>query len=297
MKSTYLTFEQIDQNKRKTVYLIAAMALILIGFCWLIGYLIEDVLSGILIGLSVSAIIFSISFATSRASMLASVNGVEANSNDPAELKILRMVENLAMSANITTPKVYIIPANVPNAFASGFSPKSAFIGVTQGLLDTMDDEELLGVLAHEISHIANYDVRICIVGYSMVAIFALLANVGLRIRLRRVRGKAAVVILAIVLAAILARFIANLLNLAISRKREYIADAHAVRLCSNNMGLVGALKKLASGGEYSSQDVAELGGAHMLGMYINKNKPGFSALFSTHPPIAERIKILENMG
>jgi len=297
VKNTYLTFEQIAKNKRKTFYLILIMALILIGFCWFIGYLIEDVLMGLSVGLLISAIIFSISFATSRASMLASTHGIEANSNNSVELKILRMVENLAMSANIPTPKVYIIPTNIPNAFASGFSPKSAFIGVTQGLIDTMDDEELLGVLAHEIAHIANYDVRICMVGYAMIAIFALFANIGLRIRFSRVKGKAALVIIAIIIVALLARVIANLLNLAISRKREYIADAHAVRLCSNNMGLAGALRKLADGAKYTKEDISELGGAHMLGMYINQKKSKGSSLFSTHPSIEERIKILENMG
>ena len=297
MKNTYLTFEQIADNKRKTFYLILTMVLVLVGFCWFIGYLIGDVPVGLTVGLLVSSIVFLISFATSRVSMLASTHGVEAKSSDPAELKILRMVENLAISANLPTPKVYIIPTKVPNAFASGYSPKSAFVGVTQGLIDTMEDEELLGVLAHEIAHIANYDVRICMVGYAMVAIFALFSNIGMRLRVQRVKGKGALVIIAIILCAILARFIANLLNLAISRKREYIADAHAVRLCSNNMGLAKALKKLAYGGEYNEQDIADLGGPHMLGMYINRKKAGLSPLFSTHPPIEERIRILENMG
>ena len=198
------------------------------------------------------------------------------------------------------------MPTKVPNAFASGFSPKSAFIGVTQGLIDTMDDEELLGVLAHEISHIANYDVRICMMGYAMVAVFAILANVGLRMQFASIGssrrnnkggGNAALVILVIVIIAFLAKLVANLLNLAISRKREYIADANAVRLCSNNMGLVGALKKLSGGNEYTERDVAELGGSHMLGMYINQKKRRTASWFSTHPPIEERIRILENMG
>ncbi|MCL1974529.1 MAG: M48 family metallopeptidase [Firmicutes bacterium] len=297
MKTTYLTFEQINENKRKTIILILALALILIGFCWLIGYLIEDVLLGLTVGLLISSVFFLISFATSRASMLAGTKGKEADAHILRELKILRMVENLAVSANIPTPKVYIIPTKVPNAFASGFSPKSAFIGVTEGLINTMEDEEILGVLAHEISHIANYDVRICMVGYAIVAIFAVFSTMGLRLRFQRVKGKTAIIFFIIVLCAFLARFIANLLNLAISRKREFIADAYAVRLCSNNMGLVGALRKLAKGENYSKQDVAELGGSHMLGMYINQKKAGFSALFSTHPPIEERIRILENMG
>ena len=195
----------------------------------------------------------------------------------------------------------------MPNAFASGMDENGAFIGVTQGLLDMMDDQELEGVIAHEVGHIIHRDIMLNQLVVGLISVLLILALIIERIgilgafsgnnrRSSRDRdsggGAAALLLLIALVIRPLVMLVGTLLQLGISRKREYAADAVAVRLCSYNEGLARALEKL-DGGEYDSDDIQELGGENMACMYINF--PG-SELFSTHPPIRERVRRLRNM-
>ncbi|MEG2075821.1 MAG: M48 family metalloprotease [Victivallaceae bacterium] len=200
------------------------------------------------------------------------------------------------------------MPSNVPNAFASGMSEKDAFIGVTQGLIDTLKRSELEGVIAHEISHSVHRDIMVSQLVVGLVSVILILVFIAERIAMVRSMGErrrsndndnnaaaaiALVALLVFILLRPLAYLIASLLQLAVSRKREYAADAYAVRLCNNNEGLARALEKIGGVGPYSKEEVDELGGTQLKASYISF--PG-EGLFSTHPPIEERIKIIRSM-
>ncbi|MFA9380248.1 MAG: M48 family metalloprotease, partial [Acetanaerobacterium sp.] len=193
-----------------------------------------------------------------------------------------------------------------PNAFAGGLTPEKSYVGVTEGLLGILDDSELEGVLAHEMAHIIQRDVMIATVSIALLSVIIMLAGIfyrstffgGRRRSSSKGNNQSAGVMLLIGLAVyLIARLLGTLVHLAISRKREYSADATAVRLCSHSEGLARALEKISGkSGRYDARTVSALGGDEMLALYIYNPKKKLAALFSTHPPIEERIRRVRNM-
>ena len=218
--------------------------------------------------------------------------------------RIYNLVENLCMSQGMPMPKINVIEDRSLNAFASGINRKSYTVTLTRGIIDRLDDDELEGVIAHELSHIRNNDVRLLIVSIVFVGIFTLIAQVALRSlmygRIGGNRGKndgagAVLVLLVLAILAGIGYFFATMMRFAISRKREYLADAGAAEMTRKPWALAGALRKISGdpGVEaITRDDVAQLFIEHPL--RHKKKKSGFASLFATHPPIERRIEILE---
>lgn len=302
----YFSIEEVRKNIFKSILLIFIVVGLIIGLSYFLGYLIDDPKSGLYIGLFISVIVVPFQLLISRWTILLMTKGRKVNPNNLREVRVQHLVEGLSISAGLRkVPDVYIVPSNVPNAFASGLSEKTAFIGVTRGLLDIMDDQELEGVIAHEISHIVHKDVLLQQLVVALVSVLLIIALIVQRVAIfgRHSRDDdskgAGLIIVGIILLAILVRpfayLIGNLIQLSISRKREYAADAYAVRITGYNQGLASALRKLGNYPPRTKEEIESLGGAQMRAMYINFPEK-VNSLFSTHPPLKERINRVENM-
>lgn len=288
-------YSDIAANKRKTVFIMFCFILFVAG----LGWLFSQYLGGqptIFYGTIIGSIVYAAFTYFAGAKMALAVNGAREikKSDNP---RMWRMVENLAITNGMPMPKVYIMDDPAPNAFATGRDPKHSAVCATTGLLDMMDDQELEGVLAHELGHVKNYDIRVSMIAFALTAVISLLADVILRMTWFRSddRGNNNQVMLILgIVAAILAPFIATLIQLAISRQREYLADATGALTTRYPDGLASALSKI---GQYGSalrrQNTAT---AHLF--FANPLKgSSLASLFSTHPPIEERIKRLQTMG
>lgn len=261
-------------------------------------------------GLSYTLFVFPLAVISSAGSyffsdkvVLATSGAKQIQKNDLPEL--FRIVENLALGGGTPMPKVYVIDDPSPNAFATGRDPKHASIAVTTGILERLSKSELEGVIAHELSHVKNFDTRLMAITAVLVGFIALLADIFLRNLFwggftRRDdednRGQAVFLIIGIVLA-ILSPVIASLIQLAISRKREYLADASGALLTRYPEGLANALEKISK--DQRPLHTASNATAHLfiVNPFKGKNlQNSLSALFSTHPPIEDRIKILREM-
>ncbi len=215
--------------------------------------------------------------------------------------EVYRIVENLCIAAGLPTPKIYIIDDSAPNAFATGRDPKHAAIAYTKGILAKLNKQELEGVTAHELSHVGNRDTLVMTIVSILVGTIALLADFFMRSMWFRdndsdSRGNAVFMVVAIV-AAILAPIIATLIQLAVSRRREYLADASGVLLTRHPAGLASALAKISADPE--ALEVANRGTAHLYIVNPLKGEAArafFSNLFNTHPPIKDRIRALTEM-
>ncbi|MEK7631776.1 MAG: M48 family metallopeptidase [Patescibacteria group bacterium] len=295
------TYTQINANKRRSVFLIAIFILIIVGLAYVFSKAYEGGP-----GFVVLAILFSLGMAlvgyySGDKVALWSNGAVEVTKEQNPYL--VRMVENLAITAGLPQPRVYVMQDEMINAFATGRDPQHASVAVTTGALEKLENEELEGVLAHELSHIGNYDVRFMTLVAVLVGIISLLANWFVRAqffggRRSNDRGSSAggyLMIIGIVLS-ILAPIAATLIQLAVSRKREFLADASGVQLTRFPEGLARALEKIATqDGRMSraSNATAHLFIANPFGAVT---KHGLSKLFSTHPPVEERIKLLRGM-
>ena len=302
----FIASEEVRKNFHKSIFLVLIIVALVFGLSWYIGYILGDVAAGLITGVIVTAIVLPIQILTAKWAILGMASGRHADPANPAERRVLHITEGLAISAGLKkVPDLYIIPSQVPNAFASGLNEAGAFIGVTEGLLNMMNDQELEGVIAHEVSHIIHRDIMLNQLVVALISALLILAFILERIgfaqmyssrRRDRDSGGGALIIAVVVLAIFirpLATLIASLLQMGISRKREYAADAEAVRLCAYNEGLASALEKLGGKKSLSREEVDALGGSQMACMYIHF--PG-AELFSTHPPIEDRIKRLRNM-
>ena len=210
--------------------------------------------------------------------------------------RLYNVVENLSITTGLPMPKVYIIDDQAPNAFATGRDPKHAVVAATTGLLDIMDDKELTAVMAHEMSHVKNYDIRVSMIVFGLVCVVGLISDIAFRMMFygnrRRNNEGSPVGYVLIIIAAILSPILAAVAQMAVSRQREYLADASSVNITRYPEGMISALKKLQSHSQpMKSQNTAA------ASMYINNplRKGLFSELFSTHPPIEKRIERLEN--
>jgi heat shock protein HtpX len=301
-------YQQIARNKRASWALMAIMVVILA----LIGYVIGRAWLGTSAGalgllgvFGIVTIVWSLIGYFSGDKMVLAVSGARQIGHDDNPM-LWNVVDEMRVAAGLPMPKVYIINDGAPNAFATGRDPQHASVAVTRGLLDRLNRDELQGVLAHEMSHVRNYDIRFATLIGILVGVIALVSDFFLRSSLffgggRRSGndnngGNAIVFVVAIVLA-ILAPIAAYLVQFAISRRREYLADASGVELTRNPLGLASALEKIAA--DPDSLKTANRATAHL---YIanplrGKKDKEHASLFDTHPPIQKRIAILRAMA
>lgn len=295
-------YTQADSNTRKTWFLITGFFVLIILLGWLFSYLLND--STVLYFAVFLSIFMSFSsYWWSDKIVLAMYKAHPIEKKDNIEL--YRVVENLCITAGLPLPKIYIIPELQPNAFATGRDKNHAVVAVTKGLLDRLDKTELQGVIAHELSHIGNKDMLLATIVAVMAGIVAMTANFFLRIsffgggRRRNNDSGNAGAILAVVgiLAAILAPIAATLVQLAISRKREFLADADGALLTRYPEGLASALEKISS-----DQTPMRIANDATSSLFIDSPYKGqqktnwFVKLFMTHPPVEDRIKALRDM-
>ncbi|TMK86573.1 MAG: zinc metalloprotease HtpX [Actinobacteria bacterium] len=299
-------YEQIARNKRRTVLLILGTIIVVGGLGYLFGLLLGIGPVGLVIALLLAAGMSYYSYRYGDRLVLRAARARPVSHEE--EPRLHNIVEGLAIAAGLPKPAVYVVPERAPNAFATGPDPQHSSIAVTQGLLDSMNRVELEGVIAHEMSHVRDRDILLGTVVATLVGSIVLIAEFmlrwfwwgGGRIRGREREGGEGLVILAAVglVLAILTPIIAQVIKMAMSRRREYLADAEGAMLTRYPPGLAGALRKIAA--DTTPMRVANNATAHL---WLNQPSrvPGegnhwFENLFSTHPPIQERIRILEEM-
>lgn len=295
-------YTQIDSNKRNTFLLMTIFLIVVIGIGWVFSYVYNDqFILYIAVVIAVTQALISYYYSDSITLAISQAREVKRNDN----LQLHRLVENLAITAGLPKPRIYLIEDSAPNAFATGRDPKHAVICVTSGLLEKLNKNELEGVLSHEMAHIGNYDIRLMTITVVLVGVIALLSDWFLRwswLGGSRRRGNdqaGAIMFLIAIVFAILAPIVATLIKLAISRKREYLADATGALMTRYPDGLADALEKISKDRE--PLEVANKATAHL---YIEnpfkeneKRSVGwFANLFNTHPPVEERIKRLRAM-
>lgn len=287
-------YQQIAANKRKTVFMMGAFVALIAGMGWLFGqYAGEPAITPfVLLGAGLYALISY--FASSKLAL--AMNGAHeiAKKDNP---RLWRIVENLAITEGMPMPKVYIIDDPAPNAFATGRNPNTAIVATTSGLLDIMDDKELEGVMAHELGHVKNYDIRVSMVAFALVAVVSILADIMLRMTWFRGddddNGGGSLFFVIGIAGAILAPLVATLIQLSISRRREFLADATGALATRYPEGLASALTKIGQYGSTLKRQNAST--AHLF--FANPlKKRSFAAMFSTHPPVEERVKKLREM-
>jgi len=293
---------QVDSNKRKSIFLIFGFTVFVVALGWLFSY-VYDSYTILAIAIFIALFQALLSYYAGDAIVIATSGAREIQKKDNPML--WNVVENLAITSGLPMPKVYIIPDPAPNAFATGRDPKHASIAVTVGLLERLDKNELAGVIAHEMSHVGNYDIRLSTIVVVLVGVIAVLSDIFIRSRIfgfgrrdSRNEGGQLIAILAIV-AAILAPIVATIVQLAISRKREFLADADGALLTRYPEGLASALEKISGYKQpmtHVSSATTHLYISNPLGAEGEKEEGFFSKIFSTHPPIKERIKVLRQM-
>jgi len=298
-----MVYNEIASNKRKSALLITFFLVLIIGLGWTFSYNFDS--PGLLpLAVIISVGMSFVSYFYSDKIVLSMSKAREMKRTDDEEL--YRSVENLSIAAGLPTPKIYLIQDTAPNAFATGRDPKHAVVAITTGLRQKLTKQELEGVMAHELAHIGNYDIRLSTIIVVLVGIVTLLSDWFLRMSLFGKRNRdndngqigAILTIVGIVLA-ILSPIAATLIQLAVSRKREYLADASAVLLTRYPEGLASALQKISN--DHEPLEVANKATAHLYISNPLKEHKGdqigwFTGMFQTHPPIQERIKRLRGM-
>ncbi|MGB9708284.1 MAG: M48 family metallopeptidase [Candidatus Pacearchaeota archaeon] len=286
--------DQISRNKWKSFFLVIVIFIVLI----VLGYVISLAFDpGYFFIIMIFATIFSLGYTllTYYNSDKIALASVGARKADPVEHRMLyHAVENMAIASGLPMPKVYVMPGSQINAFATGRNPKTAVICVTEGALRKLNKQELEGVIGHEMAHIANYDIRYMTTVAVVVGAISIFSQMFLRSlwfgsRDREGRGNVLFLLIAIILA-ILAPIVVMLVQFFISRKREFMADAGSVQFTRYPLGLIGALKKIKH--EHEPLKVPDA----VKPLFFSDTTRKISGLFQTHPPIDERIKVLERM-
>jgi heat shock protein HtpX len=288
-------FDAVRSNKVKSYLLLTFFVLLIVFLGVLWGIIYGDPLSGLVLALISSLIYALISYYAGGSMILSMTGAVLADKKKYPHL--VHSVEGLAIAAGIPTPKIYVIHDTALNAFATGRDPSHAAVTVTTGLLKTLNREELEGVIAHEVSHIKNLDIRMMMLAAVMVGAVTLLSDFLLRSFLfGRRESKGGVFIIVGLVLAILSPIVGQLIKLAVSREREYMADASAAVLTRYPKGLSNALRKISNDPD-PLVDNANKATAHLFISTPFRKKSGWlTKMFSTHPPIHERIKRLEGM-
>src|SRR5262245_50430078 len=297
-----------SENRRNSLLLIGLVTLILAGLGFAIGYGTTGAVQGafgVTTGAIVLAMVLSVGSYFAGDQLVLATSGAREVSQQSAP-QLMNVVQEMALAAGVPMPKVYLIDDTAPNAFATGRDPMHASVAITTGLLQKLDREELQGVMGHELSHVRNFDIRFGLLVAVLVGSIALLADFFLRFTFwgggrrggDRDRGGGGLVVLVYVLAivlAIIAPIIARMVQLAVSRQREYLADASSVELTRNPHGLENALAKIAS-----DKEVLEVANRATQHLYftnpIKKFEERSSSMFSTHPAILDRINRLRTL-
>lgn len=295
-----MLYQQIAQNKRKTVFLMIAFIIILALVGAGISYLtVGRPLIGIIWAV-IGSLIYLFIVLRNPANLVMSLNHAqEIHEQDDSEL--WHIVEDMALVAQVPMPRVYIIDDESPNAFATGRDPHHSSVAVTRGLRERLDRSELEGVLGHEISHIKNYDILVSTIGVVLVGVISFLSDLGSSLiwwgfdknddddnNILAVVFK----VISILFVLVLGPIAAVLAQMALSRNREFLADASSVKLTRNPQGLITALEKISNSKPMKKADRSS------AGLYIENpfKKNSFNSLFDTHPPTEERIKRLKKM-
>ena len=297
--------QQIALNNTKSILYLLAFPLLLLAGTYIVLWLITlkdferanaefiSVAPLVVVGV---AIWFVISYFFNTQMIQAATHSQPLQRRD--NMRVYNLTENLCMSVGMTMPKLYIIETDALNAFASGINQQTYAVTLTRGIINRLTDEELEGVIAHELTHIRNRDVRLLIVTIVFVGIFAAIADIAFRSvisssfsssRRKDDKGGGALIMVVVIIVAAVVYFLSILFKLALSRSREYMADAGAVEMTHNSLALASALRKISGHStleEVQNDEVKEL--------FIDYKAEGFFALFATHPPIEKRIAVLE---
>lgn len=281
-------YKAIAANKRNTVIIMAAFIGIIsaIGYFFSVYFGNSSITGFVIAGAAVYALIQY--FAASKLAVaMTGAHEIEKKDNP----RLYRIVENLAITTGIPTPKVYVIDDPAPNAFATGRDPKHAIVAATTGIMELMDDRELQAVMAHELGHVRNYDIRVSMIAFGLVSAIGILSDLAIRMMFfggdNRNSNSNPIVLVIGIIVIILAPIIAAMIQMAISRQREYLADATGVMTTRDNEALARALEKLQQYGRPMQRQTPST--AHLF--FSNPLKAGFiSKLFSTHPPLEDRI-------
>ncbi|WP_431218407.1 M48 family metalloprotease [Leifsonia xyli] len=293
-------YRAIARNKRNTVFIILLFLVLIGALGWLAAYIYQSytILVVVVIGAILYAV-FQYYLASSQALSMSGAIPIQKADNP----RLWNIVENLSITTGTPMPAVYIVNDPAPNAFATGRDPQHASVAATTGLLDIMTDAELEGVMAHELGHVRNYDIRLGMIVFGLTVAIGLIADIFLRMAFfggnrnnnnNNNGGGNPVVLVFGLVAAIIAPLVATLVQLAVSRQREYLADATSAMTTRHPDALASALLKLQAYGRPMQKQNSSM--AHL---WINDPlKPGLMArLFSTHPPIPERVERLQEMG
>lgn len=295
---------QIESNKRRTWLLVALFLVLFIAVGAAFGVLtFENVSAGIVLA-AVIGVLYVVFMTSAGTKVVMAMNRAREITSEDDYPFLWNTVEALAIAARLPMPKLYIIDDPSPNAFAAGMSPDKAAVAVTTGLLERLNRQEIEGVLAHEMAHVRNYDVRLATMAIALVAVIGLLSDVAMRMlwfsggsRRRRSdrdsQGQGVVQLIALIFV-LLAPLIGMFVQLAISRNREYLADATGAELCRNPGALASALRKISE-----APEPVQAASKTCAALYISdptKKKRAKVNFFSTHPPTEERIRRLEQM-
>lgn len=297
-----MLYQQIAQNKRRTIYVMAGFTLLVALIGAALGYLFAGTATGgVIIALIITLIYISVMVGQSTDVVMNMNHATEIHSADENP-ELWHVVEDMAMVAQVPMPRVFIIDDPSPNAFATGNKPQHAAVAATKGLLAMMNREELEGVMAHEMSHVKNYDIRLQTIALALAAAISLLVNFASNFwwfgggdRDRERDGGGVIAILGSVLLIILAPLAASIAQMALSRNREYLADASAVELTRNPQGMISALRKLEDVQPMKAAD-PNSSALYISDPFKNQKHRSFSHLFDTHPPLEDRIARLEKM-
>ena len=289
-------YKQIATNKRKSIALLFGFLLLYGALGWLLSLWFGSAALFVAIGVAIVMLLVNLFGGDDLITTVAGAHRVERKEDAP---ELWRMVENLAITAGLPMPRVYIVTDESPNAFAAGRSPKQAIVAVTTGLLERLDEEELEGVLAHEMSHIRNYDVRLMTWAAVLAGSIALLASVFTRAiwfgggdR----RNNNPIVLIGVIAGLVLAPVAAVLIQVAISRRREYVADASAAELTRYPQGLASALRAISAANKPSPR-LGNQAIAHLMIAPPLTARGRTMSLVATHPPTEDRIARLSELS
>ena len=294
--------DHIRKNKRNTILVCTIMAILFLGVVFAFGYIFTgSIYLGLIFGIPIAIAYVAITYSFSVQTVISAAKARPANPHIREEKLFIYKVEEMAIAAGLPTPKAYVQDSDNINAFATGKKPENSVICVTTGALKKLDNDELEGVMAHEMSHIKNHDILIATVTLAVVGTIALLAEIlfysmfwGGAGRSRGKNDGGGLILVLAILLVILAPIFSRLVYLAISRKREYLADSNGAYLTRNPEGLAKALGKIKSdhptGKPKGSKTVAPLYIANPF------KSQSVSSMWSTHPPIDERIRRLRSM-
>ncbi|WP_203650343.1 zinc metalloprotease HtpX [Secundilactobacillus yichangensis] len=299
-----MLYEQIARNKRRTVYVLIGFVILVLAIGAAIGYVFFDsYIAGLVLALVFAGVYAAIMIGNSTNIVMSMNHGHEITKEEQAP-ELWHIVEDMALVARVPMPRVFIIDDPSPNAFATGNNPKNAAVAATSGIMDRLNREELEGVMGHEMTHVRNYDIRLQTIALALAAAITGMVNLAGHYFWwggGRRRGsdndssnvlQIVMLVLSIVLV-ILGPIAATMAQMALSRNREYLADAGSVELTRNPQGLISALRKISTSEPMKEADPSS------AALYISdpmKKKKSLTHLFDTHPPMEERIERLEKM-